>query len=120
MHILEDSVEILDPNFYYLLSANVRTTSDYAYSNIHLKLSIISPNGEKTAYKVPVTLAEKSGKWKGSGIGGVITLQSPILNRKLFNQKGIYHLVLEQNMRLENLPNVTSAGIRIEQQEEIF
>jgi len=43
-----------------------------------------------------------------------------ILHRKLFDLPGKYYITLEQNMRLENLSNIISAGIKVNEQEEIF
>lgn len=118
--VFTDSFQVENPNFYHQISANLRVSSDYAYSNIHLKMDVKHPDGMVTSHKVPVTLAEKSGKWLGSGIGNVLTFQAPILHRKFLNQKGKYTFTLSQDMRLEVLPNVVSAGVRVEQQEEIF
>jgi len=56
----------------------------------------------------------------GSGLGDVITFQTPILHRKLLTKKGKYSISIAQDMRLETLKNVTAAGIHVEQQEEIF
>ncbi|NBV56309.1 MAG: hypothetical protein EBR72_00655 [Bacteroidetes bacterium] len=69
---------------------------------------------------ISIPLAEKSGKWLGTGLGSTITFQEPILHRKLFDLHGKYYITLEQNMRLENLSNVISAGIKVNKQEEIF
>jgi gliding motility-associated lipoprotein GldH len=56
----------------------------------------------------------------GSGLGDVITFQVPILHRKILNQKGKYTVTIAQDMRLESLANIVSAGLRVEQQEEIY
>ena len=115
-----DSFTIDKPNHYHAVSANLRASADYPYANIHLLLTITAPDGDTTQIKVPVELAEKSGKWLGSGLGDVFTFQRPILHRKYFNQKGTYKVTIAQDMRLENLPSVSAAGIRVEEQEEIF
>ncbi|MDA8886498.1 gliding motility lipoprotein GldH [Bacteroidia bacterium] len=119
-HIVTDSFEISEPGYYHLISANLRITGDYPYANIHLKVDITSPDGKTTKHKVPVELAEKSGKWLGSGLGDIVTFQTPIFHRKFLNQKGKYTFEITQDMRLETLPSVVAAGIRVEQQEEIF
>ena len=119
-HTLTDSFTIEKPGHYHAIFCNLRINGDYPYANIHVKLSIQHPDSTTTEHKIPLTLAEKSGKWLGSGLGDAITYQTPILHRKFFNKKGTYTITLAQDMRLENMPNVLSAGIRVEQQEEIF
>lgn len=119
-HTVTDSFEIAQPDFYHQLYANLRINADYPYENLYLKLNVTSPDGKTKAEILTVPLAEKSGKWLGSGLGNVITFQSPILHRKYFTQKGKYSIAIEQNMRLETLPYVVAAGLRIEQQEEIY
>ncbi|PCJ66778.1 MAG: hypothetical protein COA58_04785 [Bacteroidetes bacterium] len=117
---ITDSFEVTHPNHYHTISANLRVTGDYPFANLHLKVTLTAPDGKSSEYKVPVQLAEKSGKWLGSGLGNVITFQLPILHRKLLNQKGKYSITIAQDMRLETLTSVTAAGIKVEQQEEIF
>ena len=118
--ILNDTAIITNPGHYHQVYANIRINTDYPFSNIQLKLSITKPDSTTTSYPISVDLAEKSGKWLGSGLGSVITFQLPILHRKIFDQAGKYLIKLEQNMRLENVTNVISAGIRIDEQEEIY
>lgn len=119
-HIITDTFVVEKPGFYHQIFANLRISGDYPYANIYLKLNITKPDGTKKSEVITVDLAAKSGKWLGSGLGDVITFQSPILHRKYLDQKGKYTIEIEQNMRLETLANVLAAGIRVEQQEEIY
>ena len=107
-------------NYHHQLYANVRINGDYGYSNLFARLTIIAPDSSITKEILNLKLAENSGKWLGSGIGDVITFQLPILGKKKFKQKGIYTVKIEQYMRLENLPNVVSVGIKVQQLEEIY
>lgn len=118
--VLSDSFTVNNPDHYHQLFANFRINSDYSFANIQVKLTLINPDSTQISFPLSIPLAEKSGKWLGSGFGSVKTYQVPILHRKLLNQSGSYHLRLEQNMRLENLSNVLSAGMRVDEQEEIF
>ena len=119
-HTVTDSFSIEKNNHYHYVAANLRVSSDYAYANIHLLLTILAPDGTTSERKIAVPLAEKSGRWLGSGLGDIITFQQPILHRKYFNQKGKYRVTIAQDMRLESLPNILSVGMHIEEQEEIF
>ena len=117
---LTDSVEIAHPDYYHQVLANLKINNDYSFANIQLKITLLKPDSTSQIFPISIPLAEKSGKWLGSGFGSTITFQEPILHRKIFDQSGTYHIALEQNMRLENLSNIISAGIRINKQEEIF
>jgi len=120
----EDSVsfdfDIEDTTHYYQLFVNLQIHADYAWENFFTKITLIGPSGEQTTESVELTLAEKSGKWKGSGLGDIITYQEAIQKRQTFKQSGTYRVILEQNMRQEPWENLKSIGIRIEKQEEIF
>jgi gliding motility-associated lipoprotein GldH len=118
--VVTDSFEVVKSDHYHQISANIRVTGDYPYANIHMKATITDPDGKSTEYKVPMPLAEKSGKWLGTGLGDVITFQTPILHRKLLTKKGKYSITIAQDMRLETLKSIRSAGVKVEQQEEIY
>ena len=115
--VLIDSFKVNNPDNYHQLLANIRINGDYQYANIYLKINITSPDSSQKEEIVTLTLADKTGKWLGSGSGDVITYQEPILGKQKFT-KGTYYVQLEQYMRLEMLPNVVSAGIKVEQLEE--
>ena len=117
---LTDSVEIAHPDYYHEVLANLKINSDYSFANIQLKITLLKPDSTRQVFPISIPLAEKSGKWLGTGLGSTITFQEPILHRKLFDLPGKYYITLEQNMRLENLSNVISAGIKVNKQEEIF
>lgn len=119
-NVVIDSFEVTNPHLYHQYYVNLRINGDYAYSNIHVKLTTISPDSSTKEEIIPILLAEKSGRWLGSGLGDVLTFQVPVMGKQEFKQKGKYTVKLEQYMRLEFLPNIVSAGMKIEQQEEIF
>lgn len=120
----EDSVslefDIEDTTHYYQVFVNLQIHANYAWENFFTKMTVISPSGEVNTESVELILAEKSGKWKGSGLGDIITYQEAVQKRKTFKQSGTYKVILQQNMREEPWENVKSIGIRIEKQEEIF
>lgn len=120
----EDSVElsfdITDTTHYYQLFINLRINAKYKWENFFIKMTIVSPSGEEKTSVEQLILAENSGKWRGSGIGDIITFQEPIQKRKTFKEKGTYKVILKQNMREDNWQNLRSIGMKIEKQEEIF
>ncbi len=118
-NIVQDSLEVKEPEFYHQMFANLRISGDYNYANIFLKLTIIAPDSSQKEEVVTLDLADKTGKWLGSGIGDKITFQLPVLDKQKLKEAGIYRVKIEQYMRLENLQNVVAAGIMVEQLEEI-
>ncbi|HAQ20646.1 MAG TPA: gliding motility lipoprotein GldH [Prolixibacteraceae bacterium] len=96
------------------LYLNIRNKGTYAYSNLWLFLTIGSPDGAIRTDTVEFTLAEPSGKWKGSGVGGLH--DNHILYKKsvYFPHKGNYTFSIKQGMRDNVLEGIRDIGIRIE------
>ena len=117
--------EIPDTNAAYKMFFLIRHTDAYPFSNIWLVVSIKQP-GDSTFQKVrmEVPLAEQSGKWLGNGMGEIWEQLMPVnyqMNEggisKFLKKKGKYEIKLEQNMRLNPLPEVLQAGLRIEKNQ---
>ena len=117
---IKDSVIVDDDGFFHQLNINLRVKGDYAYSNLYVRLGITNPKGEKHTFNASLLLADKFGKWKGSGLGEKITFLIPSENRKYFTKKGTYYLEMEQFMRIEKLQDVNAVGFKIIKQEEIY
>lgn len=117
---IKDSVVVGDDGFFHQLNINLRVKGDYAYSNLYVRIGITNPESEKHTFSSSLVLADKFGKWKGSGLGEKITFQIPLENRKYFTKKGTYYLELEQFMRIEKLQDVNAVGFKIIKQEEIY
>ena len=66
--------------------------------------------------RVDVELADPTGKWYGRGMGEIYEQRMPIkLNDTLkFNKPGSYQISLEQNMRINPLPEIIHVGLRVE------
>ena len=60
-------------------------------------------------------LADEKGRWMGDGMGDL--WDNRILFKKdfVFPHSGHYRFELEQAMRMDPLPGILDAGIRIEQ-----
>jgi len=72
------------------LYLNIRNKGTYKYSNIYLFLSVISPDETMRTDTVEFSLADPSGRWKGSGIGGLHDNQILYKSSVYFPRKGIY------------------------------
>lgn len=95
----------------------IRHTQAYPYNNIWLWVSVKGP-GDTIAKRVRinVTLAEASGKWLGRGMGEIYEQRMPLsLGDSIsFSRYGGYQIKLEQNMRVNPLPEVLHVGMRVE------
>jgi gliding motility-associated lipoprotein GldH len=98
----------------YNLFVNIRNEGSYAYSNLWLFLTINSPDGKMRTDTVEFSLAEPSGRWKGSGIGDLYDNQLPFKKSVYFPRKGIYSFSIKQGMRENVLKGIRDIGIRVE------
>jgi gliding motility-associated lipoprotein GldH len=96
------------------LYVNVRNTSLYPYSNLHLFIETTAPSGHAIRETFEVTLADERGKWLGSGLGDIWDLQQIYKKNVRFAQRGKYTIVYQHGMRVDRLPFVLDVGLRIE------
>jgi len=66
--------------------------------------------------RVNIVLAESSGKWMGRGMGELYEQRMflKLSDTALFNKAGTYEISLEQNMRVDPLPEILNVGLRVE------
>jgi len=95
---------------------NIRHTGDYKYSNIYIFITTSFPDNSIIRDTAQIILADKDGRWLGTGLGNI--KDNRILFKKgiRFPQKGIYSFTIEQGMRDQNLEGIADIGIRIEKQ----
>ena len=95
----------------------IQHTQSYQYNNVWVWMYIKMP-GDSIIKKerVDVELADPTGKWYGRGMGEIYEQRMPIkLSDTLkFNKPGIYQISLEQNMRINPLPEIIHVGLRVE------
>lgn len=96
------------------LYVNIRNKGTYAYSNLWLFLTIGSPDGKFHTDTVEFSLAEPSGRWKGSGIGDLHDNQILYKSSVYFPHKGKYTFRIKQGMRDNVLQGIRDIGLRIE------
>ncbi len=110
--------DITDTNARYNLYFLIRHTETYPNSNIWIWVYTKKPGDstfEKTRLEIP--LAEPSGKWMGRGMGTIWEQRLPISNdgdTVMLRKKGTWEIRLEQNMRVNPLPEVLQVGLRVE------
>ena len=119
----KDSIARFDVNVTDTVSGNniyinLRNKGNYPNSNIWLFLAVKAPNGTLLTDTVEYTLAEKSGKWKGSGIGDLFDNQFLYRKNIVFEQPGVYQFMIRQGMRTEMLKGIHDIGLRVETQNK--
>jgi len=93
---------------------NIRNGFGYSYSNLYIFLTTTSPTGQWTCDTIDCILADKRGKWFGSGWGDIHELQLPYKQNIRFPVSGYYSFMFEQAMRTEHLKEIYDIGLRIE------
>ncbi|TAH42398.1 MAG: gliding motility lipoprotein GldH [Bacteroidetes bacterium] len=96
------------------LYINVRNASGYQFRNLFVFLTTTTPENTKSRDTLELILADDAGKWLGEGMGDI--WDNRILFKKNFQfpSAGKYTFELEQAMRVNPLPQIMDAGIRIE------
>ena len=106
--------DIQDTILPHNLYLNVRNAGGYQFSNLFLFFTTQSPSGKRERDTVELTLADPSGKWLGDGSGDIYDNRILFKRNFRFPEKGVYQFRLEQAMRVDPLPQIMDAGIRIE------
>lgn len=104
---------IKDPAIAYNIRFKLRITADYSYSNIYILMHLTGPDHKKVTRRYEYRLAEKDGRWRGTGSGNLYTYELPLLVGYRFAQAGDYTIEVEQNMRDNPLKEVSDAGISV-------
>ena len=111
------AIDIKDTSASYKAYFLIQHTQAYPYNNLWMWIYIKAP-GDSTVTKerINVPLAEPTGKWLGRGMGEIWEQRMPIElgDSVKFNRQGTYEISLEQNMRINPLPEVLHVGLRIE------
>ncbi|MGH2642846.1 MAG: gliding motility lipoprotein GldH [Chitinophagaceae bacterium] len=107
-------VNITDTAARYNIYVTIRHTNDYPFSNLWLLISSNYAGEKPKSQRVELPLADREGRWLGSGIDNIFDQRISIQQNARFNNRGIYHFSFEQNMRLDDLPHIMSVGLRIE------
>ena len=111
------TVEIHDTINPHNLYINLRNAAGYQFSNIFLFFTTTAPSGKMERDTIELTLADANGKWLGDGMGDIWDNRELFKKNFKFPQSGTYTFQLEQAMRIDPLPQIMDAGIRIERLE---
>lgn len=108
------SVNISDTSARYNIDVTLRHTGAYPFSNLWVLISSAFQGNKPVTQRVELPLADKQGRWLASGMDNIFLHRIPIQRNARFDKAGTYHFTIEQNMRINPLPDVMSVGLRIE------
>lgn len=103
------------------LFVNIRNNDDYKYSNLYLITHINFPDGKRVVDTLQYEMADKNGRFLGSGLSGIKDNKLFLKENILFPTSGKYQVSVYQAMRkngnvegVKELEGVTDVGFRIE------
>ena len=102
---------VIDTAKTYDFTLKIRHTVDYEFQNLFLFLE------EASKDTIEIILANKNGKWLGTGISDVREFEYIFDKERNFSKKGEYELSIEQAMRygrlnkIENLEHILDVGL---------
>ncbi len=110
-------VQVTDSLKTYNILINIRHTTQYTKSNLFVFITTIGPNNLKIRDTVEIQVADVKGKWLGNGFGDIKLITRMYRKGVLFRYCGEYTFIIEQGMRLPEIP-VTDVGLRLEEYKE--
>lgn len=107
-------VPIKDTTATYNLYVNVRNRGEYPYQNLWIFLSKMTPDSIESKDSVECYLADRRGKWLGSGVGSVLEMPVLYQQKVKFDKAGIYRYKIGHGMRDSVLIGINDIGMRVE------
>lgn len=103
------------------LYINLRNNNDYEFNNLFLITELAFPNGKKIVDTLQYQMADKEGRFLGSGLSEIKENKLFYKENSRFPKAGNYRLLIRQAMRkngsvsgIKELKGVTDVGLRIE------
>jgi len=108
---------IADTNSLYDLYINVRNTGEYPYRNLYVFTTSQGPGNMAVRDTFNCILADKKGKWLGSGVGKTRDLQILYQKSIRFLKPGEYTFMIEQAMRDTLLQGISDIGFAVKKHQ---
>jgi len=112
------SWEVTEASVKYEAYVDVRHTGDYPFSNLYLFVDLIYPNGKSRLDTIECVLADRRGKWHGTGLGDVLDNRVVYKSGFQFPSEGEYTLSITHGMRVNPLLGVMEVGFCLEKTEK--
>lgn len=100
---------------------NIRTTSDYAYSNLFLIVKMTPPEGHAIVDTLQYQMANPDGSMLGSGFTDVKEHKLVWRKKLVFKKQGVYNIEITNAMRKVSevkgdatLQGITEVGLQIQ------
>ena len=106
--------EIEDTLAIYNLYLDVQHQPDYPYQNMYIRIHTTFPGGERLQEVLNIDMAEPSGNWYGDCGRSGCSLRVNLQEGAYFNVAGPYRITIEQFMRQNPLPGLTSLTLALE------
>lgn len=111
---VEIAVELTDTLSPLNFFIEVRHGSNYPYQNLILFFKTYFPNNTYKVDTIDCPLAEKSGRWYGSGLGDLLDNRIMFKRNVQLPQAGGYKFELQHAMRPDTIEEIYDIGLRIE------
>lgn len=105
-------VTIDDTTKTYNFTLTLRTTTDYAYSNLWVYLNTLTPDKQRSREPFEIKITDQNGAWIGKKTGSVVEHSIRFTNRKL-PAKGKYVFTLEQGITQSTIDQVLDVGMEV-------
>lgn len=90
----------------------LRTSTDYAYSNLWVYISSRAPDNVATKVAQRINIARPDGSWIGKASGTIVESKL-IYKTQSFPYKGKYTFTIKQATQMEKISGVLDLGLRI-------
>ena len=108
------NISIDAPSNRYNGSIDLKHNGDYRYSNLYLFIDITYPNNKHRIDTLECVLADKRGRWYGSGLGDMVSHRIDYLEGVQFPLEGDYEFSITHGMRRNPLEDVSDIGLSLE------
>jgi gliding motility-associated lipoprotein GldH len=112
--VLTFQFDVSDTVSLYDINISTRNLEAYPYSNIWLFVKITAPDLSVVSDTIDYQLAETSGKWIGTGTGGVYSNQFAFRKNIYFPLTGSYTIDIQHGMRNTSLKGISDIGLSVE------
>ena len=106
------TVDITDTSKRYNFTLTLRTTSDYAYSNLWIYLNTLTPDGQKAREPFEIKTTDANGAWIGKKTGTIVEHSIYFKDRKM-PKKGKYVFIVEQGITQNTINEVLDIGLEV-------
>ncbi|MFK8101512.1 MAG: gliding motility lipoprotein GldH [Saprospiraceae bacterium] len=111
---LDFDFEIADSLKLYNLLLDINYEKTYPKQNLYLRIHSLFPEREPIAQVLSIDLMDKMGRNKGDCNEEECTVEILLQNEAYFNTLGKHTIRLEQFMRINPLPGITSMKLKVE------